>query len=255
MSGRDVTVHSSPAGIEQAQGADETATSLVRMAIEKNVSVDVIERLVALQERVTDRNARGAYFEALAAFQDECPEIAKSKKANITGRNGSSFSYSYAPLDVVARTIRPVLRKHGLSYNFDVSQEGSTLIISCVVRHIDGHSERSSFPVPVDKGGRMSDAQANGAALTYGKRQALVAALGLTTADADTDGKDSRRSGNDDGGGEKLISKEQVATLEEIIEAGDHNKKRFLAWLGYESLSDIPAFEFDRARKALLEAD
>lgn len=248
--GREIIVPGEHVPAHAPQHDEQDATALVRLALDKNVSVDVIERLVALQERMADRSARAAYFEALAAFQDECPEIAKSKTASIAMKSGGNFKYTYAPLDVVARTIRPVLKKHGLSYNFNVRQDGGSLIIDAIVRHIDGHSETSSFPVPIDKGSRMSDAQANGAALTYGKRQALVAALGLTTADVDNDAR-ARRNPDE----EQLISEEEVAALDDTIESLGKavDRKKFLSWLGYERLSDIPRHELARAQNALKE--
>jgi hypothetical protein len=224
----------------------DDSNTLLELAIRGGVDVSVIERLVALKERAQDRDARAAYFEALAAFQDECPQVSKTKEADIVSkRSGARFKYTYAPLDEIARVIRPVLRKHGLSYNFDVSATDSVLIVTCVVRHVDGHSERSSFPVPIDKGERMSGAQANGAALTYGKRQSLVAVLGLTTTDEDTDG-----AKNDVQSVEKITAKE-AADLSSLIEEVKADRAKFLRWLRVENIADIPASEYQNAVRAL----
>lgn len=227
-----------------AEGTSEV-TSLVQMAIERNVPVELLERLVALKERVEARDARKAFFDAVSSFQDKCPEIIKSSTAKITTRKGGQYSYTYAPLDVIARTIRPILREHGLSYSFDVASEGKTLIVSCVLRHIDGHEERSSFPVPIETDAAMSDAQKNGAALTYGKRQSLVAVLGLTTADEDVDAAKQEPSTAE------RITAEQAANLSDLIEEVGADKAKFLKFAQIDTLADLPASSYARAVQVL----
>lgn len=219
-------------------------SGLIRLALEKNVDVEVLERLVALQERVTERNARAAFFEAVAAFQEECPTISKSKTADIVSkRTGSKFSYSYAPLEEVTRTIRPILKRHGLSYSWDVDEGEKSLKVSCVLRHIEGHSERASFPVPVEVSERMSAAQSNGAALTYGRRQSLIAVLGITTADEDKDGEHTRQGSQ--------ITDRQAADLSALIDEVAVDREKFLKWLRVESLEDLNERDYQRAVKAL----
>jgi hypothetical protein len=220
-------------------------TSLVQLAVERGVDVAVLERLVALQERVTERNARAAYFEALAKFQEECPEIRKSKRAKIVSkRTGGQFEYTFAPLEEITRTIRPVLRASGLSYSWDVELAAGALLVTCILRHVDGHSERASFPVPIDKSDRMSEAQSNGAALTYGRRQSLTAVLGLTTADTDIDGG---------GGHEKpeYITEKEAAGMDDRIEALTANKAKFLEVLGVAKLAEIQKKDLKRATELL----
>jgi hypothetical protein len=218
-------------------------SSLVRLAIERGVDVEVLERLVALQERVTERDARAAFFGALASFQEQVPEISKSRKAKIATRNGGEYEYTYAPLEEITRTIRPALKENGLSYSWDVAAGDGSLIVACVLRHIDGHQERATFPVPVDTSAKMSDAQKNGAALTYGRRQSLIAVLGLTTADADPDGADPK--------GPELISESQAADLQVLLdECGKKiDREKFMRWLGSlgaESLEKIRKADYPR---------
>lgn len=233
------------AAVARQEDGPEQVTSLVQLAIEKGVDVAVLERLVALQERVTERNARGAYFDALATCQEEMPQIHKSKKVDYASNSGARVSYNYAPLEEITRAIRPVLKKHGLSYSWDVdSTEGGVMIVACTLRHVDGHSERSTFPVPVDTRAKMSAAQAHGAALTYGKRQSLVAVLGLTTADDDVDGRTPVES-------LETITAEQVAALDDIADEAGADKAAFCRFLGVPSLAEIPTHRFDEARAAL----
>lgn len=225
-----------------APSDNEGAASLVHFAIERGVDVSVLERLVALQERVTERNARAAFFEAVADFQEQCPEIAKSKTAQIATKGGGRYSYSYAPLEEITRTIRPLLKRHGLSYSWTVEPGEKVLFVTCVLRHIDGHEERASFPVPVDTAAAMSDAQKNGAALTYGKRQSLTSVLGLTTADEDKDGA---------GRSVETITANQADALDSLMNEVKVDRRKFLAWLGVGSIGEITKEKYPQAVRAL----
>lgn len=219
---------------------DTSPGALIRFALERGeVDIEVLERLVALQERVLERDARAAFFDALHAFQEECPEIAKSRTANIKTRSGGTYSYTFAPLEEITRTIRPVLHRHGLAFAWDTDGMGDgALNVVCVLRHVDGHEERARFPVPTGTDAAMSDAQKNGAALTYGRRQSLVAVLGLTTADdADAPLPESAAT----------ITEKQIADLDVLIDDVGADKARFLKYMSVESLADITAARFAQA--------
>ena len=245
MSGREVAVQ----GSASVDVAPETSVmTLLQMAVEKG-DVGMMNELMDLRERVEKRDAQRAFFEAVASFQEQCPEIHHSKTAKIKTKSGVEFSYTYAPLPEITRTIRPALRDNGLSYSWEVSASNGVLDITAVLRHVDGHEVRSSFPVPISKDGRMSDAQASGAALTYGRRQSLIAVLGLTTADQDVDGAAPPDT-------TEKISDEELATLSALLdEIGNRpkNEKKLLNWLGVETLADVPAESFATAKDALEE--
>ncbi len=166
--------------------------SLLMAAVERGATVETLEKLLALSERVKAERARTAFFEALSAFQAECPVIPKTKTAS----GGGSYSYKYAPLDVIVATVSPLLREHGLSYRFDTAFEESppAQVVTCIVHHRDGHSESSVFRTPVDAGARMNDMQKSASAQTYAKRYAFCNALGILTGDEDNDGHGAGRS-------------------------------------------------------------
>lgn len=218
-------------------------TSLLDLAIREKVPVEVLERLVALKERVDERDARAEYLAAMAAFQRECPEIPKDKTAQIITKKGGKYNYSYSPLETIVRTIQPHLERNGLAFRWTTerSERDGELNVVCISYHVGGHEERATFPVPTDTEAYMSGAQKNGAALTYGRRQSLVAVFGLVTADDDPDAP----------GGDEPITPEQVKQLaDKIVAVGAHHA-RFLAFMKVDKLDDIPASEFDRAMEAL----
>lgn len=217
---------------------------LVELAIREKVPVEVLERLVALRERVAERDARAAFFQAVASFQEQCPEITKDKTAQITTKAGGKYSYTYAPLETITRTIRPVLHRNGLEFSWTTEQSDrdGVLNVVCILRHIEGHSERATFPVPTATDAAMSAAQKNGAALTYGRRQSLVAVLGLVTADEDNDAPET---------GSGPITPGQAAAILDKIVAKGADMARFCAYMGVEKVEEIRASDFERAIAAL----
>ena len=227
--------------------------ALFEMAIRGDAEVAVLEKLMDLQERVETRNARRVFFDELAAFQRECPEIPKSKTASIKSqRTGTEFGYKYAPLDAIARVVRDPLENHGFSYSFSARMADGFLNVRCTLRHIDGHQTSSTFPVPIDGGARMSAAQSHGAALTYGKRQALVAVLGLSTTEDDIDAPRGITH-------TEPIGQEQLARLSARIDEVKALRPRFseakyLKYLKVDQLSDLLLVDFEKAMQALEDA-
>jgi hypothetical protein len=221
--------------------ASPDLNQIMMVCAEKGLEgVEVLERIVALKEREADRAAARAFNEALHNFQAECPSIARTSTANIATRSGSRYSYKFADLDTIAKTVRPLLEKHGLSYSWDSKQDGNMLTCACTVRHVEGHAATSSFSAPVDSKAGMSEQQKHAAALTYAKRQSLTQVLGLTTADADTDAASG-----------ETISDKQVADLEALMVEVSANEGRFLEYLGVDVLSDLPVESYSAAVNAL----
>jgi hypothetical protein len=60
---------------------------IARAASDPNVDIDKLERLLEMQERVITRNARAAYYDALAQLQPKLPVI--HERGGIKDRNGS----------------------------------------------------------------------------------------------------------------------------------------------------------------------
>jgi ribosomal protein L12E/L44/L45/RPP1/RPP2 len=158
------------------------AQSLLAAAIQAQMPVESMQRLLDMRAQLRAEQAAGAFAAALAEFQSGLPPIEKKHTAD-TGK----FKYRYADLADIWRAIAPRLHACGLSVTFDTADRTGGVDVLCTVHHVAGHSVTSRFPVPVDSNARMNAAQAVGAALTYGRRYALTAALGIVTADEDTD--------------------------------------------------------------------
>ena len=69
---------------------------LILKGIEKGLTVDALERLLALRTTIKNEAAKEAYYSALGAFQSECPPIEKGRK--VKQKNSQDVRYSYATL-------------------------------------------------------------------------------------------------------------------------------------------------------------
>ena len=159
---------------------------ILRQAVELGRDADTVQRLLDMRKQLKDEWAQEQFFGALAEFQAELPDIPKTKK--VLNKDKKSVRYSYAPLDVIVKTVKPLLLKHGFSYTMKPTQQdaqGFTSVI--VVHHKEGHSEETSFTVPLDNEAYMNAPQKVGSARTFSMRYAFCNAFGILTSDEDND--------------------------------------------------------------------
>jgi ERF superfamily len=167
---------------------DTTPMSMLDRAVASGASVEVLEKLMGLQERYETNQARKAFDNAMSAAKAEIPIISKNRQVGFENRGGNQTTYKHEDMAEIARTIDPIIAKHGLSYRFRTTSEVARVIVTCVVTHRDGHSEENSLSSGHDGSGGKNAIQGLGSALTYLQRYALKAAFGLA-ASADDDGQ------------------------------------------------------------------
>lgn len=233
-----------PAAAVAVSAGAGSVLSLLHAAIQQGTPVEQLEKLVDLHERMEARESRRAFFAALAAFQESAPLVKQSETAKIATRSGTSYSYTFAPLDEIIRTIAPHLIRHGLSYRWDTSVEAKQITVVCTVSHVNGHTESSRVTLPIDNTSAMSDQQKVGAAMTFGQRRSLTAALGLVTTDSEAPASEDTTP----------VSTEQADQLDDMLDATGVDRVKFLRWIGCERVHLIPAARFDDAMRELKRA-
>lgn len=171
------------------QVQERSPSDLIALAIDKDLDVEKLSRLVEMQQEFQKRAAAKAFYESLAIFQRECPEIKKEKRVRYKTKDGFEVDYFYAPLQSITRQIKPALDAAGLVYRWEPdSTENGMIAITCVITHKDGHSEKTTLSGSPDDSGKKNAIQSRGSAVTYLKRYTLLGALGISTADTDVDG-------------------------------------------------------------------
>lgn len=172
---------------EKLENTKETSR-FIELAIKNGLSVETMEKLFSLHEKVKAEQAKTNYLNALANFQGECPIIGKDKI--VFNKDGRTVRYQYAPLDSIISQVKDILSKNRLSYRWEVENKAGVIRTTAIITHEDGHSEESSFEVPIDEEGYMTAPQKYASALTFAKRYAFCNALGISTGDEDTDATD-----------------------------------------------------------------
>lgn len=204
-----------------------TPMDMIQRAVTSGADIDMIEKLMGLQERWESGNARKAFDAAVAAAKAKIPPITR----NAAGHN----SKRYADFAAIAKVVDPILGDHGLSYRFRTSQN-DRISVTCVLSHRDGHAEETTLSGPADTSGNKNAIQAIGSTLTYLQRYSLVQMLGLAASN-DDDGQA--------GAGKPVITQEQADNLRELIEANGKDRAKFLKWARVEKIEDIAAEHYD----------
>lgn len=156
---------------------------LLSQALQNNVPVESLERLVALRQQLKAEAAKEAFDAAMAAFQQECPPIGKSRPVKL---NSNQVVYSYAPIEDLVQKTQVLRGKYGFSYAIQTETFEKRVKAICIVKHIAGHQEPFSVEVPLSAGTNlMSATQIVAAAITFASRYAFKNAFGLVTIDED----------------------------------------------------------------------
>ena len=158
---------------------------LIELAIKHGRPID---ELIAAQREIMAMRAVQEFNRAMDGFRGEVTPIPKARWANMQGRNSDTpWGFSYAPLDVIDVHIAPLCRKYGLSHRWNMMAPGASVVnyieTQCIVRHVGGHSETSSFYTPAGVNDKISASQNIAASNTFNKRQALIMAYGLSQTD------------------------------------------------------------------------
>ena len=122
---------------------------------------------------------------ALEVVQSEMPTMPK---------NSQAYGYKYTDLDTITQTIKPILHKHALAY---IQSIGSTMqgqvTLTTRLFNSNGQYIEDTVALPVITSTKNNEAQTLGMSITYMRRYALCAMLGITSdedVDANTEKKE-----------------------------------------------------------------
>ena len=120
---------------------------------------------------------------ALNAFTGEIEDAKKGSQAH---------QYKYADLSTILQLARPLMHKHGLSVvQFPISDSGQVGILTRLM-HNSGEWLEQPFMMHTEQSRGMSAAQSIGSVLTYFRRYALAAVLGIAQVDDDAAPQEER---------------------------------------------------------------
>jgi hypothetical protein len=127
---------------------------------------------------------------ALAEFQKNMPIVPKLHTGHVEGKSKASgkeysYDYSYADLGDAVEAARPLLGENGLAVSQMPEWEDSRDVLTTRVMHKSGQWEEGTMRLLVPE--LAVTPQVQGSAISYAKRYAYCAALGIV-ADVDLDG-------------------------------------------------------------------
>ena len=207
---------------------DGSPAALLQIAVQQGADVESLEKLTDLSDRWEAKQSQKSYYNALTEFQRTCPVIERADTAHTS---------KYATLERIVMTVRENLADCGLSYRFEHSEDKGQFSVTCVVTHIDGHSERTTMTASADTSGSKNPIQALGSTTTYLQRYTLLGSLGIVTGGEDVDG----------GSPANLVSDEDLVVLRELLDESSLTEKAFLQMGKLKTLADLDSHLFKRA--------
>lgn len=215
-----------------------------RAARDPSVDIDKMERLLAMQERVMERNAKAAFTTAKIAMRPDLPEITMKGHIVIKKDGRIIQDTPFAKFEDIHELVMPVLTRHGfdLSFRNGMSPEGKVRVTT-ILSHVEGHSEETVFDLPHDSSGSKNAVQAVGSSTSYAKRYGVLSILNIKVVGEDDDGREA--------GAKPCISREQRDELLAALDETGANKQAFAKYMGVESVADIVATDFPKAKAAV----
>jgi ERF superfamily len=217
-----------------------------RLAVDPTVSVERIEHLFNLYQRVEADKARKEWA---AAFV----EVSAAVTSIIKDANNKQTSSKYASFAALDDALRPHYSKGGFAptYSTEASDKPDHIkIVMCLV-HRSGHERRYEIDMPADgkgaKGGDvMTKTHAVGSAFSYGKRYLLGAAFGAASKDDDANAASGKEP-------LALISEAQIAEIQTLIAETGTRLEQYLTMGKISDLSEITVANFAMAKKVLTD--
>lgn len=171
--------------------APQSPMAMMMQAKEMGVSLEMLERMWELETKYNEREAKKAFVTAMSEFKTMPLVIFKKKRVGYETKDGDFVGYTHAELSDVTDVVSPAMAQHGLSYRWDVKQEGGRVHVACIVTHKLGHSESVTMDAAPDDSGKKNKIQQIASALTYCQRYTLLAVTGMSTKGMDDDGNGS----------------------------------------------------------------
>lgn len=190
--------------------------------------------------------------EAVRSFNSDMVAVQGQIRHIVADASNPSTSSKYASYLALDKALRPIYTAHGFSLSFDTADppRDNYVRVIAYVGHRDGHIRTYHADMPADglgaKGSQvMTKTHATGSAMSYGMRYLLKMIFNVAVGEDDDDGNKA---------GTKFITSEQAIELETLIKDSGGDVEKFKAHFQIDSLIDVPANKFERAKAVINEA-
>ncbi len=221
-----------------------------RAASDPAVDIDKLERLIAVQQQIQEKQSEAEFNSALARAQAAMPRVVKT-------RVNAQTKSEYAAFEDVIGATASVIHREGLSVSFSQGDPASENHIRTIieVRHSGGHLVRHWMELPVDNVGTKGNATKTtlhgiASTTTYAKRYLFCGVFGIAPEGMDQDGNIPSQE-------VQLITENQAIELHALITDNGLDIAQWLDWIeqrtGERSFDSIPSASFGKVRDVILK--
>ena len=183
--------------------------------------------------------------ESIAALAAAMAVAQGSVEGATKGKVNPAFKSKYADLASVWSACREALYDNGLSVQqFPGEMVDGRLTLTTQLTHKSGEWMRSTLSIPLSK----ADAQGYGSAITYARRYALAAVVGVCPED--DDGNAAAKFAPADMNADRITEKQEGDLIALADEVGADIGK-FSQYLKVRRIADLPADRYQEAIRAL----
>lgn len=208
--------------------ANPTPEYLIQMGMIQGVD---LQELMGLRRELKAEKAKSAYYEAMAEFKKNAPPIPKDSRVSYKTQKGKT-EYDHASLGKVCEIITPPMAEQGLSFQWKQKNSGNKVSVTCIISHIDGHSESTTLESNDDQSGGKNAIQAICSTVTYLERYTLFALTGLAAMDQDDDGRGATAPPD-------YITEKEAKDLIDLIQNSGLKEKTIFTFLGVDRASEV----------------
>jgi hypothetical protein len=184
---------------------------------------------------MTAQTTQSQELGALAAALCKAQSVMEGAKQD---SSNPFFKSKYADLASVWAACKVPLTSNGLSVVQTVENGGEKAYLVTILLHTSGQWIKSLMPIIMTK----NDAQALGSAITYCRRYALAAIVGVCPTDDDGNAAVSKESLP-----KQTISKMQIEEIERLLGTRSDIRERLLDWAEIDQIKDLPIEDYSAA--------
>jgi hypothetical protein len=220
--------------VEESQVARPlpTPADMMQQMIEKGINtenVQAFKELVVLSEHMEDRQATRDFVKDFIKLQDAVKQVKATK--SVPDKFGNT-KFVVSTFEEIDRQAKPVCLQNGFVYTFKVTENNANRVtVVCRLIHTSGHMEETPYTNRVGSGPvNATETQADNAAITSAKRNALCCALAIVI---DHENHDPRNEGT-------VITPGQASELQRRVKETNSNEIAILQMAGVTVKKDEP---------------
>jgi hypothetical protein len=213
---------------------DRYLTVIERLAMDPNVDIEKLQKIIDMKNREEDREAERAFNADMVAAQADIEMVVKNRENQQTKSN-------YADFGAIVKMTKPHYTKHGFSISFyqgESAPDGYIRVMADIM-HRDGCTKTRHKDVPIDLTGiagkvNKTKVHAEASSFMYGKRYIICDVFSIPTGD-DDDGNAA--------GGVHYLEGDALAHIADLHKQlyNNPNDPKFFKFAGSTGWNDIPA--------------